>query len=274
MKNNILFLCFTFCLINVFSQTQYDSLKKFRDSYIQTGREMKSQTKEGDCEKVKTNLEENKQAYLAAKNDNDKSMALAQLSKISCPQIISFFEEVIKNDTSELIRCEAIQYLGWTDAQTSIHFLTERTKRTDVSNYEKVCIGTVLAVLENYKEAENILNQFCSTIEQKYCDKCIWAYYMIGNSSSINYYRFLINNSTDNFTINIAVQKLAEFGDIETAYPIMEKIMNDEDAIKVGIMRILKALGDEKSLKLIENTLNDKNESNRNYAKKLLESKN
>lgn len=272
MKKNILFLCCTLCVINVFSQTQNNSLKELRESYIETGREMKAETKKINCEVIEFDLEKNRHSYLSAKNENDKSIALSNLSKISCPQIISFFEEVIKNDTSELIRCEAIQYLGWIDAQTSINFLIERTKRTDISNYEKVCIGTTLAVLEDYKDAENILNQYCYNVEQKYCDKCIWAYYMIGNNSSINYYRYLINNSKDD--INIAAQKLAELGDIETAYPIMEKIMNDEYAIKGGIMRVLKALGDEKSLKLIENTLNDKNESNRIFAKKLLETKN
>jgi hypothetical protein len=274
MEKTILFLCCTLCVINVFSQKQYNSLKELRESYIETGREMKAETKKINCELIEVDLEQNRHSYLSAKNENDKSIALSHLSKVSCPQIISFFEEVIKNDISESIRCEAIQYLGWIDAQTSIHFLIERTKRTDISNYEKVCIGTALAVLEDYKDAENILNQYCYKVEQKYCDKCIWAYYMLGNNSSINYYRYLINNSKDDINVNIAVQKLAELGDIETAYPIMEKIMNDEDAIKGGIMRILKVLGDDKSLKLIENTLNDKNESNRNFAKKLLETKN
>ena len=274
MKKNILFLCCTLCVINVFSQKQYNSLKELRESYIETGREMKAETKKINCEVIEVDLEQNRHSYLSAKNENDKSIALSHLSKISCPQIISFFEEVIKNDTSESIRCEAIQYLGWIDAQTSIHFLIERTKRTDISNYEKVCIGTALAVLEDYKDAENILNQYCYNVEQKYCDKCIWAYYMLGNNSAINYYHYLIKNSKRDIIINLTARKLAELGDIETAYPIMEKIMNDENSMKGGIMRVLKALGDEKSLKLIENTLNDKNESNREFAKKLLETKN
>jgi len=274
MKKNILFLCCTLCVINVFSQKQYNSLKELRESYIETGREMKAETKKINCEVIEVDLEQNRHSYLSAKNENDKSIALSHLSKISCPQIISFFEEVIKNDTSESIRCEAIQYLGWIDAQTSIHFFIERTKRTDISNYEKVCIGTALAVLEDCKDAENILNQYCYNVEQKYCDKCIWAYYMLGNNSAINYYHYLIKNSKRDIIINLTARKLAELGDIETAYPIMEKIMNDENSMKGGIMRVLKALGDEKSLKLIENTLNDKNESNREFAKKLLETKN
>ncbi|MDD4829942.1 MAG: hypothetical protein PHE13_05520, partial [Bacteroidales bacterium] len=115
-----------------------------------------------------------------------------------------------------------------------------------------------------------LLNNYCYSNDSMLCYKCIWSYYMLGNTSAINYYRYLINNSKDYINVNIAVQKLAELGDIETAYPVMEKIMNEENSIKGGIMRILKAMGDDKSIQLIKKTLNDKNEANKDYAKKIL----
>lgn len=272
--NKLLLICLLLISMSSFSQPQYkNSLKDLRESYIQTGREMRAETKKIKCEEIKLTLEESRNSYISARNEENKLIALFHLSKMSCPQIISFFEEVIKNDTSELIRCEAIKYLGWIDAQSSIKFLLNRAdSNTEISNYEKVCIGTTLSVLEDYKDAENILNKNCFTLEQKYCDRCIWAYYIIGNNSSINYYRYLINNSKDDINVNIAVQKLAELGDIETAYPVMEKIMNEDNAIKGGIMRILKAIGDQRSIQLIEKVaLNDKSEDNRKFAKKLLE---
>ena len=276
--NKILFICLLLISVTSFSQQEKKDFKKigreWQQDYVKTMRGFVDDNKKIPYnEYSKASLDTIISLYNKETSIERKQMLLRDI-KLSSQKSIDFLEAIIRNDTSEEIRCSAINSLAGIDAIPSIPFLLKRIDNKNVSDYEKIITASGLILMQDTVNGERILNKYCYSNDSIVCYKCIWAYYMIGNNSSINYYRYLINNSKDDININIAVQRLAELGDIETAYPIMEKIMNDEDAIKGGIMRVLKALGDEKSLKLIENTLNDKNESNRNFAKKLLETKN
>lgn len=272
--NKLLLICLLLISMSSFSQQEKKDFRiigrEWQQDYINTMRSFVEENKKiPHNEDTKASLD-TIIFYYNNETDIKKKQLFLQYIKLSSQESIDFLEDIIKNDTSEELRCSAINSLTFIGANESITFLLGRTEDDNVSDYEKVIISSGLILLQDTVNGERILNKYCYSNDSMLCYKCIWAYYMLGNTSSINYYRYLINNSKDDININIAVQKLAELGDIETAYPVMEKIMNDSNAIKGGVMRILKILGDERSLQLIKNTLNDKKETNRDYAKKLL----
>ncbi len=150
-----------------------------QQDYVQTGREMKAETKNVDCIGKASYIQEIINVYDTTKSNDIKQVFMIKIARMSCPEVISFFERVISTDTSELIRCNAIMYLGWIDAQSSIPFLLARVNNQTISNYEKANIGTTFAVLENWRNAEPILNRYCFNLEKRFCQTCLWAYYML-----------------------------------------------------------------------------------------------
>ena len=267
-------ICLLLISMSSFSQQEMKDFKiigrEWQQDYVNTMRGFVEENKQIPYnENTKASLDTIIFYYNNETNIKKKQFFL-QFIKLYSQESIDFLEDIVQNESSEELRISAINSLAFIGSTESIPFLLGRTEDDNVSDYEKVIIASGLILLQDTVNGETLLNNYCYSNDSMLCYKCIWSYYMLGNTSAINYYRYLINNSKDYINVNIAVQKLAELGDIETAYPVMEKIMNEENSIKGGIMRILKAMGDDKSIQLIKKTLNDKNEANKDYAKKIL----
>jgi HEAT repeat protein len=272
--NKLMLICLLLISMSSFSQQEMKDFKiigrEWQQDYVNTMRGFVEENKQIPYnENTKASLDTIIFYYNNETNIKKKQFFL-QFIKLYSQESIDFLEDIVQNESSEELRISAINSLAFIGSTESIPFLLGRTEDDNVSDYEKVIIASGLILLQDTVNGETLLNNYCYSNDSMLCYKCIWSYYMLGNTSAINYYRYLINNSKDDINVNIAVQKLAELGDIETAYPVMEKIMNDENSIKGGIMRILKAIGDDKSIQLIKKTLNDKNETNKDYAKKIL----
>ncbi len=274
IMNKLMLICLLLISMSSFSQQEMKDFKiigrEWQQDYVNTMRGFVEENKQIPYnENTKASLDTIIFYYNNETNIKKKQFFL-QFIKLYSQESIDFLEDIVQNESSEELRISAINSLAFIGSTESIPFLLGRTEDDNVSDYEKVIIASGLILLQDTVNGETLLNNYCYSNDSMLCYKCIWSYYMLGNTSAINYYRYLINNSKDDINVNIAVQKLAELGDIETAYPVMEKIMNDENSIKGGIMRILKAIGDDKSIQLIKKTLNDKNETNKDYAKKIL----
>lgn len=272
--NKLMLICLLLISMSSFSQQEMKDFKiigrEWQQDYVNTMRGFVEENKQIPYnENTKASLDTIIFYYNNETNIKKKQFFL-QFIKLYSQESIDFLEDIVQNESSEELRISAINSLAFIGSTESIPFLLGRTEDDNVSDYEKVIIASGLILLQDTVNGETLLNNYCYSNDSMLCYKCIWSYYMLGNTSAINYYRYLINNLKDDINVNIAVQKLAELGDIETAYPVMEKIMNDENSIKGGIMRILKAIGDDKSIQLIKKTLNDKNETNKDYAKKIL----
>ncbi|MDD2489272.1 MAG: HEAT repeat domain-containing protein [Bacteroidales bacterium] len=272
--NKLMLICLLLISMSSFSQQEMKDFKiigrEWQQDYVNTMRGFVEENKQIPYnENTKASLDTIIFYYNNETNIKKKQFFL-QFIKLYSQESIDFLEDIVQNESSEELRISAINSLAFIGSTESIPFLLGRTEDDNVSDYEKVIIASGLILLQDTVNGETLLNNYCYSNDSMLCYKCIWSYYMLGNTSAINYYRYLINNSKDYINVNIAVQKLAELGDIETAYPVMEKIMNEENSIKGGIMRILKAMGDDKSIQLIKKTLNDKNEANKDYAKKIL----
>ena len=272
--NKLMLICLLLISMSSFSQQEMKDFKiigrEWQQDYVNTMRGFVEENKQIPYnENTKASLDTIIFYYNNETNIKKKQFFL-QFIKLYSQESIDFLEDIVQNESSEELRISAINSLAFIGSTESIPFLLGRTEDDNVSDYEKVIIASGLILLQDTVNGETLLNNYCYSNDSMLCYKCILSYYMLGNTSAINYYRYLINNSKDYINVNIAVQKLAELGDIETAYPVMEKIMNEENSIKGGIMRILKAMGDDKSIQLIKKTLNDKNEANKDYAKKIL----
>lgn len=238
-----------------------------QQEYVETGREMRASTKKIDCTEEAAWIDTLLYDYERASID-EKAFIFDVFGKISCPRVITFLENIIDKDTAPY-HYEAIRCLGWLDAQSSIPFLLERAGRSTLSSYEKICIASVFAVLEDWENAEKLLNAHCFTTEPKFCNKCIWAYYKLGNESAKKYYRYIIKNTSSPGFQNQCAQRLADLGDEKTTFPIFEKILETqtEEYIRKGALAGLEVLETRRSVKMIQKYSQDPDPEIRKFVK-------
>jgi hypothetical protein len=243
--------------------------RAFKESLIETVREMKALTKNKNCEELDSLINERIEMYKNAVTNKEKDYPMVYfLARTSCPKVIDFFEQVILSDTSEYIRGQAIAYLGGIDAQSSIPFLLDYYQKNNPSKYEKVVIGATLLVLEAGDYGEQILNEHCFDTTSQIVRLCVFGYQRLGNASSINYFRYMQKM----FGVDYFMWDLVRVGDKETALPIIKDWLKKDNPNKKYELDLLELIGDEESINLIKSALNDPHESVRKYAEKILKS--
>jgi hypothetical protein len=173
--------------------------------------------------------------------------------------MISLFEKIILTDTSFIMRDDALMFLGWVDAQSSIPFLLEYYKKQGLSEREKVRIGTTLAVLESWDNATKVLDENCYDLDKDICSLCETAYYKVWNKSSLKYYKYIFNNKEFGERRDAAL-RIAEIGDMQTVHNYLKKDLNSSRSGRVVTMRKLSKIGDKKSMKLVENVFKNQKE--------------
>ncbi len=245
--------------------------RQWQQDYVQTIRGFVEENKKISCEEKISYIRQIMAKFIETTESEQKRELLRQI-KYSCPLTISFLDSIVQNDTSEAVRRTAISCLSGLDAVTSIPFLLRHAKRSDISSREKAEVGSALIIMLDYQNGETILNQNCFSTDRKLCDICIWSYFMLGNESSKNYYRYIITHSNDSSIINCSAQRLAELGDSEMAFPVLEKMLqSNKEERKSGAIRGLQVIGDEKSIQLIKKMQRDIDPVVRKRARNTLE---
>ena len=250
--------------------SDYNPYQHQREEYIKTGEEFFEGFKKVDCDNEETQkfIDDAIDGYNNGKYTGTAFGEISNyLGKMYCPEIIAFFEEVVKKDTSEAVRCDAIQKLGWLRATSSVPVLMEQLSK-NISDYEKACIGSCLTVIGEWDLAETVLNSacFCKDYgiirmdDHDIRSKCMWSYYIIGNESSIKFFNSWFEQEEGFLKVSIAVI-LAELGEYEKTYPIfIEAIHSDIPNYVYESIRGLAVIGTEEALRLIEIQTQNKNE--------------
>jgi hypothetical protein len=250
----VLFIFFSYA---GFSQKDcdYNPYQHEREEYIQTGREIFEEYRIIDCDKIKEQIEYVINNYYSDTSSIPKFHIIEDIAKVNCTRVIDFFMEVISNDTSERVRCDAIQYLGWLRAKTSISFLLGYTKK-DISEQEKINIAFTLCVMEEYDLAIKVLNSFCYDTNGFIKDECIQVYEFAGAIDlAREYYEYYFKKAEEypeQYDLFHAATKLIEYGHYEKAYPIILAELNSDNKYRVmSALYGLARIGDEKSMDVI-----------------------
>ena len=282
IMRKILFTYIISCLFALASQAQQskqnadsaylERCRKFSESIRETGREFRAETQRNcEDEKLINHINEGIEGFKKAETNEDKdNIMLWRIARISCPQAIDFFENVIISDTSEFIRTQAMLYLGWIDAQRSIPFLLDYyQKNPQLSRHEKVRIGTTFVVWEEYDYGEKILNENCFDTTKQIVNRCLTCYQALGNNSSIEYFRYMHKIFGRGAGCGY-IWALVHVGDKKTALPAIREYMKTSNQGRKVTLRLLEMIGDEESIEIIQSILNDSDTELVEEAKKTL----
>ena len=240
------------------TDNDYNPYQHQREEYIKTGEEFFEEFKKVDCENEETRkyIENAINGYNNGKYIGTEFGIISQfLGKMYCPEIIAFFEEVVKKDSSETVRCDAIQKLGWLRAINSVPTLMEQLNK-DISDYEKACIGSCLTIIGEWKLAETALNSVCFCKDDDIQNKCLWSYYTIGNESAIRYFNYFFDFPESKLW---AALFLARLGEYEKTFPVFVEAIHNKTGINAALYG-LAAIGTEESFLLIKEQIQNENE--------------
>ena len=242
----------------------YNPYQHPREEYIKEGEFFIEQYRKVNCDddEIKESIQDAIEGYYQGKySDDEFGMIFELLGHMCCPEIIDFFADVITIDTSERMRCGAIQTLGALRAESKIPFLIDYAKNNP-SEQEKIKIALSLCVMKAYEEAIKIADLFCYDEDGYVREECIAIYEFAGErEAALKHYRRFFENLKGEQYLLFAAQKLAEYGDYEKAYPIFIKFLSSTDKYKImGALRGLAMIGDEKSIQVLKEQTKSENQ--------------
>ena len=264
MKKIILILSLLggFIIGNAQTEKEYNPYKHQREEFIKEGEFFIEAFKKVDCSETKEFIQSAIKGYYSGEYTGKQFGIISNyLGKMYCPEIIDFFADVLVIDTSEEVRCEAIQKLGWLRAMSKIPVLIDYAKN-NISEKEKITIALSLCVMAAYEEAIKIANLFCYDNEGYVKEECIAIYEFAGEKkAALDHYERFFQNLKDERYLLFAAQKLAEYGNYEKSYPIFIEFLNSTDNNKIiGALRGLAMIGDEKSFQILKEQTKSKNQ--------------
>ena len=244
-----------FC-VSAQKDKNYNPYQHAREEYIQAGKDIFESYRYTDCEIAKEWIDKYKNMYYSDTSTIPKHHVIWYLGKVNCPEVIDFYMDVISKDTSERVRCDAIQYLGWLRAEKSIPFLTKYAYQTN-SLKEKNQIALTLCVMGKYDSAIDVLDSFCYDENGILKENCIAVYSFAGNKKVIKFYKNEFKKPERRLS---AARNLAEWGVYHRkTYPVFIEALKSGDTNKMQTALYgLAAIGDKKSMRLIkEHTKNE-----------------
>ena len=248
------------------TDSDYNPYRHAREEYIKTGEEFFEEFQNVNCEENKELIQSYINVYYNEKSSNQEiEMAFSIIGQAYCPEIIDFFIEVVAIDSSEKVRCDAIQKLGWLRAKSAVPILRDHLSK-DISDYEKACIGSCLTGIGEWDLAQQALNSVCFCKDNDFIDKCLWSYYIIGNESAIRYFNYFLEFPESRVW---AANYLAELGEYEKTFPIFVESIDSGKNIILSILG-LAIIGTEDALRLIEEQTQNKNEIIAKKAQEIL----
>jgi len=278
MKKIMIFTILFILLINGFSQEEgkYNRFRHSREEYIEIGRDMFDSYKDIDCDDIEVRVSKNLDIstyYSDTSSFESKREAMHSLGHTNCPEVIDFYVDILNNDTSTVMRNDALLYLGWLRAKSSIPSLLEAAKQNnDISFVNRIAI--TLCVMEEFDRAASILDKVCFNGDGSVAKECIIAYAYAGRDELVkNYYlsEWEKNNNEDS-KFHIAL-KLTEYGVYDITFSVIKEALNSTHTYKrVSALYGLAAIATEEALELIHICTSDKDIVVSNTSKSILTS--
>jgi len=256
-----------FIITNAQTEKENNPYRHTREEYVKTGEEFFESFQKVDCNEEKEFIQNAIDEYYTGVYSIEEFERISSfLGKMYCPKTISFFEEVVKTDTSEKIRCDAMQKLGWLRAKTAVSILLNQLNK-DISDYERACIGSSLTIIGEWELAIPVLNSVCFCKDYDIQNKCLWSYYVIGNEPAVSYFNYFFEFSESKLW---AAHYLAELGEYEKTFPVFVEAISSGTGINTALYG-LAAIGTEEAFQLIREQTQNKNEMIAKTAKWILQ---
>ena len=274
MKKLMIFTILLVLLMAGFAQQEgdYNRFRHSREEYIEIGRELaKSYIRDIDCndKEIRTDISDYKSIFYSDTSSvESKREALHGLVYTNCQEVIDFYVDITKNDLNQEIRKDALLYLGWLRAKSSIPFLLEIAKKENNLAFI-VEIATTLCVMEEFELASFILDKVCFKEDGSVKKECIGTYAFVGKDELVkNFYLSeweKDNNEEQKFEIAL---RLTEYGVYDITFSVIKEALFSTHTYKRhSAISGLAAIASEEALELIQSCINDNDIVVANYAK-------
>jgi len=240
-----------------------DLLSSYRDTEI-------------DCntKDVKTDTDMSKSIYYSdTASIESKQDALRELVHINCQEVIDFYVNILKTDPNKKLRHDAILYLGWLEAKSTIPVLLEAAKKENEFYFVKR-IATTLWIMEEFDLAASLLDRVCFNEDGSVNKDCIEMYESVGRLElTRNFWLSEWEKDNDeNRKLTIAL-KLTKHGVYDISFPVIKEALESSDTYKRrSAINGLATIASEEALGLIQNCMNDDDIVVANYAKSVITS--
>jgi len=279
MKKITFFTMLFILLMPAFAQEEgvYNRFRHSRDEYIEIGRDLaKDYNRDIDCndKEIRTDIIEYKSIFHSDTSSiKSKRDALHGLVYTNCQEVINFYVGLIKNDLNQEIRKDALLYLGWLRAKSSIPSLVEVAGKENNLAFI-VEIAVTLCVMEEFELAASILDRVCFNEDNSVKRICIGGYAYAGRDELVkNYYLSEWEKDIDEEQQFSIALKLTEYGVYDITFPIIkETLINSTHTYKRhSAISGLAAIATEEAIELIQNCTNDNDIVVANFAKFVME---
>lgn len=256
----------------------YNPYQHQREDYNRRALELMQEGESEDCEKLKDAIDEyyERVEYMhETKEHVDFFYALASISKFQCPEAYDFIKNIIKTDTSEKLRYDAILFLAQMRSPKSIPFLQEHLKKEDLSHKERFAVAAAFSRIGVHNNLQDIINEAIKILDELCYDykygvvyNCIWEYYSIGGQPALDFFYYHLERENSRIS---AAHKLAQLGGLkeyEATFPIFVEALHngDETDIHIAIFG-LAAIGTEEAFELIREQTKSENKFIASQAK-------
>ena len=272
MKKLMLNLIILGALMTSFAQFEikYNRFRHSREEYIEIGRDL-AHSNSIDCneKEAKVNINLYKSIFYSdTVSVESKQDALYNLSHTNCQEVIDFYENIIKNDAIQNMRNDALLYLGWLRAKSSIPFLLEVAKKENDLKFV-IEIASTLCVMEEFELAVSVLDEICFNEDGSIKKNCIYAYEYAGKDELVRNYWLSEwekeNDDEEKFGIAL---RLIRHGIYDISFPIIKEALFTSNTYKrKSALSGLAAIATEEAIELIQNCVNDEDIVVANFAK-------
>jgi HEAT repeat protein len=279
MKKMMIITMLFILVISVFPQEEgkYNRFRHSREEYIEIGRDLaESYNKNIDCDdkEIKTDIIEYKSIFYSDTSSfESKREAMHSLGHTNCPDVIDFYVDILNNDTSMVMRNDALLYLGWLRAKSSIPHLLEAAKQNNGISFV-IRIATTLNVIGEFDKAASVLDRVCFNEEGSVISDCIEAYAFAGRNEIVKNYWMSEweKDNDDERKFHIALH-LTKCGIYDITFPIIKEALLSTDRYKRhSALNGLGAIATDEALELIKTCMNDNDIMIANYAKNIITS--
>ena len=278
MKKIMIFTILFIILTTAFAQQEgiYNPFRHTREEFIAEGRKLlDSNIRNIDCneKEVKSDINMSKTIFYSDTSSVEtKRDAMRYLAYTNCQEVIDFYVGILNNDTSEEMHSDALLYLGWIRATSSIPFLLEFSKRkNDLSFLNN--IAKTLCVMEEFELAGSVLDKVCFNEDGSIKAGCISAYAFAGRDVLVkNFYLSEWKKDYDEDRKFGIALRLTEYGIYDFTFSIIKEALLDTTNTykRVSALYGLAAIATEEALELIQNCTDDKDMIVANCAKSIV----
>jgi len=248
-------------LTTAFAQQEgtYNRFRHLRDEFIAVGKDLFDSYKDTDCEEARTDINISKTIFYSDTSSvESKRDVMRWLGHTNCQEVIDFYINILNNDPNKEIRSDAVLYLGWLRAKSSIPHLLETAKKGNDLAFVVEIAGT-LCVMEEYDMAASILDKVCFNEDGSVKKYCIGTYEYAGREKLARNFWLLEweKDNDEDSKFGIALQ-LVKNGIYDITFPIIkETVLGIDRNKRKAALTALGAIATEEALELIENCMND-----------------